>query len=76
MISELVRLRQQNSLPQVDSSVRFDLVSLQDTEASRVLEYARKLGDPPVVIRDAMWKGLFIEHALVAEVPQVNLAQA
>jgi hypothetical protein len=69
MISELVRLRRDNMLPRTLEGVRFDIVSAADAEASRVIEYVRLLGGPPVVIRDTVWKGLFIEYALVASIP-------
>jgi len=76
MIYELVTLRRENALPKVDSGIRFDIVPSNDPEASRVIEYTRELGGPPVLIRDVMWKGLFIEYALVASVPQTDVALA
>jgi len=76
MIHELVRLRRDSRLPRVDPSVRFDIVSSTEPEASRIVEYARQLGGPPVVIRDAAWKGLFVEYALVARVPHTSAAVA
>jgi hypothetical protein len=51
-------------------------VSLEHVEASRVIEYARRLGEPPVVIRDAMWDGLYIDYALVAEFEPSTAAAA
>ena len=76
MIHELVRLRRDNELPRVDPSVRFDVVWPTEPEASRIIEYVQRVGGPPVVIRDATWKGLFIEYALVASVPHTNVAIA
>ncbi len=74
MIYELVRLRRDSQLPTVDPGVRFDIVSQTEPEASRIIEYAQRLGGPPVIIRDAVWKGLFVEYALVASVPHANVA--
>ena len=74
MIYELVRLRRDNELPWIDPSVRFDIISSMDPEASRIIDYARRLGGPPVVIREATWQGFFIEYALVASVPHPNVA--
>jgi hypothetical protein len=76
MINELVQLRRDKALPEVDPRIRFDLVSRADPEPARVLDYAQNVGELPVTIRDAMWKGLFIEYALVASVPQANFATA
>jgi hypothetical protein len=76
MIHELVRLRRDNQLPKVDPSIRFDIIPRTESEASRIIDYARSLGGPPVLIRDASWKGLFIEYALVASVPSTNVAVA
>ena len=76
MIHELVRLRRDNRLPKVDPSVRFDVVSATDLEPSRVIDYAQRLGGAPVLIRDANWKGLFIEYALVASIPRTKVAVA
>jgi hypothetical protein len=74
MIVELIKLRRNKDFPKVDPGVRFDMVSAGDLEASRIIDYARRLGGHPVVIRDAMWKGLFIEYALVAGLPQADFA--
>jgi hypothetical protein len=77
MVQALVQLRRDdNCLPHVDSRVRFDLVSRTEPEPERVLDYAARLGGFPVTIRDAMWKGLFIEYALVPSVSQPNFAIA
>jgi hypothetical protein len=73
MIAELVKLRRQGKLPRVDESVRFSLISADDPEADRVADYARRIGVPGTV-QDVMWRGLFIEYALVAKVPQMAAA--
>ena len=66
-ISELVRLRRDKKLPFIDQQVRVDAVSPEHVEATRVLDYARRMGEPPVVIRNVTWDGLSIDYALVAE---------
>jgi hypothetical protein len=76
MVSKLVQLRRENALPRVSSDVRFDVIASDHLEAARVCDYARQFGELPVVIRDTMWKGLFIEYALVAQLPQVATAVA
>ena len=64
---ELVRLRRDGKLPYIAQGVRLEAVSVENVEADRVLEYARLIGRPPLVIRDAYHRGISIEHALVAE---------
>jgi hypothetical protein len=76
MIDKLVQLRRENALPEIDPGVRFDLISSDHVEAARVIDYARQIGKLPVTIRDTMWKGLFIEYALVAQLPQATFAVA
>lgn len=76
MIFALVELRRENALPRIETGVRFDIVDTKNDEASRIIEYTRGLGGPPAVIRDAVWKGLFIEYALVASVPQTDFVTA
>lgn len=76
MIDKLVQLRRENALPEVSPGVRFDMISSDHVEAARVIDYARQIGKLPVTIRDTMWKGLFIEYALVAQLPQATFAVA
>jgi hypothetical protein len=76
MIGQLVELRRDKEFPKVDTGVRFTVVGTNDMEAARIIDYAKQLGGPPVVIRDAVWHGLFIEYALVASVPQADYAVA
>jgi hypothetical protein len=76
LVEAYVRLRRAGRLPHIDRSVRVNGVSLEHVEASRVIEYARRLGEPPVVIRDAMWDGLYIDYALVAEFEPSTAAAA
>lgn len=76
MIAALIDLRREETLPWIDDSVHFDIVHINDPEPIRVIQYARALGGPPVLIRDAMWQGLFIEYALVALVPERDAAAA
>ena len=76
MIATLVDLRRERALPWIDSSIGFDLVHIDDPEASRVIEYAQRLGGPFAIIRDTMWQGLFIEYAAVAVIPARDMAAA
>lgn len=76
MIFALVELRREAALPRIEAGIRFDIVDAANDEASRIIEYTRRLGGPPTVIRDTMWKGLFIEYALVADVPQADFVPA
>jgi hypothetical protein len=76
MIRELVELERAGRLPWIDHYVRFFIASIDDPEASRVIDYAQQFDRLPVVIRDVMWKGLFIEHALVAMVAERKAAAA
>lgn len=76
MIAALVGLRRERALPWIDDAVQFDIVHVDDPEPARVIQYAQALGGPPVLIRDAMWQGLFIEYAFVALVPKRDAAAA
>ena len=76
MIYNLVELRREKTFPRTDFGVRFDLVDPNDLEASRIIDYARRLGPLPVTITNAMLKGLFIEYALVARIPQTSVVAA
>lgn len=75
-IEALVRLREEKKLPFIDPALLIEAVPANDEEASRVVAYAARLGDPPIVIRDVSWNGLFIEYALVARFPGKDAAAA
>lgn len=64
-IDVLVQLRRAKKLPFIDRSVRIDAVPPDHVEASRIIAYANQLGDLPLVIRDVLLDGVFIEYALV-----------
>ena len=66
-INVLVKLRRAGKLPRIDDRVRFMAVPPEHVEASRILDYSRHLGEPPLVIRDTIWQGLTIRYVLVAE---------
>lgn len=76
MITQVVALRRDGALPYIDSAVSFDIVSEDDPEASRIMDYVQRLGGAPQIIRSAMWHGLFIEFAVVAMVPERAVAAA
>jgi len=71
-----VPLRRERALPRTDNSVRILIPHVDDIEASRGIDYAQRLGRPPVIIRDAMWPGLFIEYAVVAMALEPDVATA
>lgn len=76
LVYALVRLRRDKKLPRIEEDVRVNAVAPDDVEASRVIEYARRLGEAPVVIRNTYWDGLYIEYALVAEYDHSTAAAA
>lgn len=73
---QLVRLRREKRLPFIDEQVRVNAVPPDHVEAKRIIEYARQMGDPPVVIRNVYWDGLYIEYALVAEYDRTTAVAA
>ena len=76
MLTQLVAMQRDRTLPLIDPMIRIHIAASDDTEASRVLDYAERLGGPPVIIRGMMWQGLFIEYAVVARIPERNAAAA
>lgn len=76
MIVALIGLRREEALPRIDDSVRVDIVHIDDPEPMRVIQYAQALGGSPVIIKDSMLQGLFVEYALVALVPERDAAAA
>jgi len=76
MVDELIRLRRDQALPWIDPAVRIKIANSDDPEVSRVIGLAQRLGEPPIMIRDTMWDGLFIEYAMVALVPERAVAAA
>ena len=75
-IYELARLRRDKKLPFIDEQVRINAVPADHIEASRVIDYATRLGEPPIVIRNAIWDGLYIDYALVTKYPPSTTAAA
>ena len=69
-------LRRDGLLPAMSEDVAVTPVRSEDNEASGVLDYARQIGHPPVRIRGVVWKGLFIEDALVVRYPEHATATA
>lgn len=69
-------LRRDGLLPQMSEDVTTTPIRPDDLEASRVLDYARQIGRPPVRIRGVVWKGLYIEDALVVRYPEHATAAA
>ena len=54
-------------LPRIDPRVRIEAVGTDHVEASRLLDWARNLGAPPISVADTYVNGLFVSDALVAE---------
>jgi hypothetical protein len=69
VVYKYVRLRRDGRLPKISEDVSMAPVYPGNVEASRVLEYARQVGTPPVKIRKVLWRGLYIEDALVVKYP-------
>ncbi len=60
-------LRKRNIVPSLASHVRFSPRRSNYVEADRVLDYARKVGSPIVRITNVIWRGLYIEDAVVVK---------
>jgi hypothetical protein len=69
VIHKFVRLRREARLPKVADEVRISPIRANDVEATRVLDYASRLGSAPVTIKEVFWNGLFIEDAVVVKLP-------
>jgi hypothetical protein len=75
-LQQLVRLRREKKLPRIDEQIRVNAVPPDHVEAKRIIEYARQMGEPPILIRNTFWDGLYIEYALVAEYDHTTAAAA
>jgi hypothetical protein len=69
VLYKYVGLRRDGAFPKISGDVTMTPVRPSDIEASRVLDYARRIGNPPVKIRGVLWRGLYIEDALVVKYP-------
>jgi hypothetical protein len=76
VIYKFVRLRREKRLPALSDDVRISPVRPNHVEATRVLDYASRLGTPPVSIKEVFWDGLFIEDAVVVKLPSREHAVA
>lgn len=76
VLYKYVGLRRDGALPKISEDVTMTPVHPGDVEASRVLDYARRIGSPPVKIRGVLWHGLYIEDALVVKYPMSEPAVA
>lgn len=65
VLYKYVKLRRDGALPDVSEEITLTPVGLNNAEATRVLDYARRIGKPPVSIQGVVWKGLYIEDAVV-----------
>lgn len=73
---KLWELRKAGRIPPIDPDIRIKAVRPNNTEAERVLDYARQFRAAPVVISNVVWNGLYIEYALVAEAPGLERVAA
>ena len=76
VLYKFVRLRGQGKLPEYSSSITLTPVRPDSFEASRVLDYARRVGKPTVTIEGVPSDGLYIEDAVVVKYPQEERAAA
>jgi len=76
VIYKFVRLRREKMLPALSDDVRISPIRPDHVEAKRVLDYASRLGTPPVAIKEVFWDGLFIEDAVVVKMPSREHAVA
>src|SRR5205823_5562289 len=76
VLYKYVRLRRDSLFPAISDYVSMTPVHAGDVEAARVLDYARQMGNPPVKIRGVLWRGLYIEDALVVKYPMPEAAAA
>jgi hypothetical protein len=76
VLSKYVRLRRDKLLPRIAEEVTMTPVRPNNVEATRVLDYARSIGNPPVTIKGVVWKGLYIEDAVVVKYPEAERAVA
>jgi hypothetical protein len=69
VIYKFVQLRRNGRIPQIADEVPISPVRPNHVEASRVLDYAARVGSPVVAINGVYWDGLFIEDAIVVKWP-------
>jgi hypothetical protein len=67
VIYKFVRLRRDGLIPTLADHVRVSPIRPNHVEASRVMDYAARIGTPTVVIDGVYWDGLFIEDAVVVK---------
>src|SRR3954469_5377471 len=72
VIQTIVALRRDSRLPRIDPQVGIQGVTADNVEASRVLAYAKRAFERPVEIISTPIDGLFVEYALVADVPAAS----
>jgi hypothetical protein len=69
VIYKFVQLRRDGRIPQIADDIPISPLRPSHVEASRVLDYAARVGSVPVVINGVYWDGLFIEDAVVVKRP-------
>lgn len=76
VIYKVFELRRGNKIPPLGPRVRIDAIPPDHIEASRVLDYARRFGRPPVEIEGVLLDGLYVDFALIADYPGADAAAA
>lgn len=74
VIYKFIELRRQRKIPALADEVRISPIRPNHIEASRVLDYASRLGTPIVSINGVYWKGIFIQEAFVVKCPEHAVA--
>lgn len=76
VLYKFVQLRRDGRIPWLADEVPVSPIRPNHTEASRVLDYAARIGSATVVISGVYWEGLFIEDAVVVKWPSSAHAAA
>lgn len=76
VIFKFVQLRRDGRIPHIADEISISPVRPNHIEASRVLDYAKRMGSLPVVINGVYWDGIFIEDAVVVNRPSAAHAAA
>jgi hypothetical protein len=76
VLYEFVQLRRDGKIPRLADDVPVSPIRPSHVEASRVLDYAARIGSTTVVISGVYWEGLFIEDAVVVKWPSPAHAAA
>ena len=76
LIYKLVRFRRDGVLPELDEDLRVQAIRPSSLEASRILKYAARVRQRPLIIRNTPIEGLYVEYAVVAGWSERHVAAA